>query len=89
MEVGEWVGVVTLAVTVIGGLGWIFLFLSSKIDAAEKGSKEYTAGLVDDMWDKAEKHFATKADLGRLEGKIDAILVHIKYLAERTRKKDD
>lgn len=83
MTAGEWIALIALVVTILGGLGWVFLFLSARIDIAEKASKDYAAELMHEMWRNAEKHFATKADMGRLEGKIDAILIHIEYLRSR------
>lgn len=86
MNASEWIGLVSLACTILGGLGYIFVLLNTKIDSAEKSSKKYAVVLIERMWDKAEEHFATKADLGRMEGKLDAILVHIQYLRD---KKDE
>lgn len=88
MVVGEWIALAGLMCTILGGLGYIIHTLNSKIDAAEKSSKRYAVTLIERMWDKAEEHFATKADLGRLEGKIDAILVHIQYLRDKHERDD-
>lgn len=80
MNASEWIGLVGLACTILGGLGYIFMLLNTKISDAEASSKKYAMALIERMWDKAEEHFATKADLGRMEGKLDVILLHIEYL---------
>lgn len=70
---------IALFALLTGCLGGGFMFLNSRINAAEAKSE----ALVTSFWSRAESTFATKVDLARMEGKLDAILMKIEYLAEK------
>lgn len=76
MSIEALIALFALVATCMGGG---FMFLNNRINDAEAKS----LALVADFWSRAESTFATKVDLARMEGKLDAILLKIEYLAEK------